>query len=141
MKEGMRIWISYTNAWKNHPRSDQTKYWENAKPLALRRAIEMVSQRGEAVKAGGSIEFNPQKQKAIPLPPTQKPSSRKIVFSRPIEEIRAVSKFFFDTYDEKPGIIGERCFELVLLEVQKEEDTVSMVTAADGFCRRDDQAA
>jgi hypothetical protein len=122
MKEGMRIWISYTNAWKNHPRSDQTKYWENAKPLALRRTIEMVSQRVGAVKAGGNIEFNPQKQKVSPLPPTQKPSSRKIVFSRPIEEIRAVSKSLFDTYDEKPGLIGEKCFELVLLEVQKGED-------------------
>ena len=122
MKEGMRIWISYTNAWKNHPRSDQTQFWESAKPLALRKTIELVSQRDKALKAGGSIEFNPQKQKVIPLPPTQKPSSRRIVFSRPIEEIRSISKSLFDSYDEKPGLIGEKCFELVLLEIQKKED-------------------
>lgn len=122
MKEGMRIWISYTNTWKNHPRSDQTQYWEKAKPLALRKAIEMVSQRERAVKAEGVIEFNPQKQKVIPLPPTQKPSSQRIVFSRPKEEIRTVSKSLFDSFDEKPGLIGEKCFELILLEVKKRED-------------------
>lgn len=121
MKEGMRIWITYTNSWKNHPRSDQTQYWETSKSLPLRRTIELVSTRAQAVKADGLIEFNPQKQKVIPLPPTQKPSSRRIVFSRPIEEIRAVSKSLFDSYDEQPGAIGDKCFELVLHEVQKKE--------------------
>ncbi|MFZ4436844.1 MAG: ATP-binding protein [Syntrophales bacterium] len=122
MKEGMRIWINYTNDWKNHPRSDQTAYWETATPLPLRKAVEAVSSRDRAVKADGSIEFNPQKQKVLPLPPTKKPSSRKIVFSRPIEEIRVVSKALFDSYDEKAGIVGDKCFEITLQEVQKKED-------------------
>lgn len=121
MKEGMRVWISYTNTWKNHPRSDQTKHWETARPLPLRKAIELVATRDRATKTEGVIEFNPQKHKVIPLPPTQKPSSRKIVFSRPIEDIRTVSKSLFDSYDEQPGIVGDKCFEIVLLEVQKRE--------------------
>jgi len=120
MKEGMRVWITYTNNWKNHPRSDQTIFWETAKSLPLRQAIEVVSTRDKAVKADGSIEFNPQKQKVVPTPPTQKPSSRRIVFSRPIEEIRIISKSLFDSYDEQPGAIGDKCFELVLQEVKKE---------------------
>lgn len=121
MKEGMRIWINYTNAWKNHPRSEQTQYWENAKALPLRKTIEAVSQREKAIKPGGVIEFNPQKHKAFPLPPTKKPSSQRIVFSRPIEEIQKVSKSLFDSYDEKPGNVGEKCFELILAEVSKKE--------------------
>lgn len=122
MKEGMRIWINYTNMWKNHPRSDQTQYWDKAKPLPLRTTIELISRRDNVLKTDGSIEFNPQKQKVIPLPPTKKPSSRRIVFSRLNDEIRAVSKSLFDSYDQKPGIIGEKCFELVLSEVQKGEE-------------------
>ena len=122
MKEGMRIWISYTNAWKNHPRSDQTQYWEKASPLPLRKVIETVSKREKAVKHDGTIEFNPQKQKIFPLPPTKKPSSRRIVFSRPIEEIRSVSKSLFDSYDEKPGVVGDKCFELIFFEAQKKEE-------------------
>ena len=45
MKEGMRIWISYTNQWKNHPRSDQSSHWEDARPLSLSKAIEAVALR------------------------------------------------------------------------------------------------
>lgn len=121
MKEGMRIWINYTNVWKNHPRSDQTQYWETAQPLPLRSVIAEVSKRDHTGKADGSIEFNPQKNKVLPLPPTQKPSSRKIVFSRPIEEIRDVSKLLFDFFEEKPGIVGDKCFELALQDARKKE--------------------
>lgn len=120
MKEGMRIWIDYTNQWKNHPRSDQTQYWEGAKPLALRQAVELVSQRAKP-RPDGAIEFNPKRQKLIPLPPTLKPSSRRIVFSRPIEEIKMVSKALFDSYDEQPGFVGDKCFDLILIEAKKKE--------------------
>ncbi len=123
MKEGMRVWISYTNAWKNHPRSDQTHYWQTARPLPLRKAVEIVSKRKDARRSDGSIEFNPQKRKVIPLPPEKKPSSRRIVFSRPVEEIKLVSKALFDAYDETPGIVGDKCFEVVLQDVRKKEDT------------------
>jgi hypothetical protein len=119
MKEGMRVWISYTNMWKNHPRSDQTKFWEKAKPLALRETIECVSKRDRVTRPDGAIEYNPQRRQVLPLPPTQKPSSKRIVFSRPVEEIRIVSKSLFDKEDEQPGIVGEMCFEIVLDEVLK----------------------
>lgn len=118
MKEGMRVWINYTNLWKNHPRSDQTLYWKDSKPMPLRKTIEAVSTRDKAVKADGSVEFNPQKKKSLPLPPDKKPSSRRVVFSRPIEEIKEVSKSLFDSFDEKPGFVGETCFEMVLNEVR-----------------------
>lgn len=121
MKEGMRVWINYTNAWKNHPRSDQTQYWKEARAVPLQKAVESVSKRKSATKRDGSIEFNPQKQKVVPLPPEKKPSSRRIVFSRPIEEIRTVSKALFDAYDEKPGIVGDKCFEQVYQEVRSAE--------------------
>lgn len=120
MKEGMRVWIDYTNLWKNHPRSDQTKYWEQAKPLALRETVKLVSMREKATKPGGIIEFNPKKHNALPTPPTQRPSSRRIIFSRGVEEIRMVSKALFDSYDEQPGVVGDKCFDLVLVKVKEE---------------------
>lgn len=119
MKEGMRVWINYTNTWKNHPRSDQTKHWESAKAFPLRKTVEMISTRDKAVKPSGEVEFNPQKRNVIPLPETKTPSSRRIVFSKPLEEIKTVSKSLFDRYDEKPGVIGDRCFDIVFQEVKK----------------------
>ena len=121
MKEGMRVWISYTNNWKNHPRSDQTQHWKNARSLSLRKTIMLVSTRPSARRAGGYIEFNPQKQKVIPTPPAKEPSSRRVVFSRPVEEIRLVSKALFDSLDENPGVVGDKCFELALHGARKED--------------------
>ncbi len=119
MKEGMRIWISYTNQWKNHPRSDQSAYWEDARPLSLSKVIEAVAARSTTKKSRDYIEFNPQKTKVLPQPKDKTPSSRRIVFSRPIEEVRLVSRMLFDTSDEKPGIVGDKCFELALTKARK----------------------
>lgn len=114
MKEALRVWINHTNAWKNYTKSDQREYWEAAKPMSLHDAVKTVLKRGVSEKPDGSREYNPAKKKVLPQPPNKTPSSRKIVFSRPIEEIREVSKTLFDREDEKPGIVGEKCFELVL---------------------------
>ena len=119
MKEGMRVWINYTNRWKNHPRSDQSKYWDTARSLSLREVVATVGTRLKAKKSDGRIEYNPQKAKVIPEPPDRKPSSRRIVFSRPLEEIKLVSRALFDWADEKPGIIGDKCFAMVLAKIQE----------------------
>ncbi|GAB5519469.1 MAG: ATP-binding protein [Rhodothermales bacterium] len=119
MKEGMRMWTTYTNKWKNHPRSDQSTYWEDAVSLPLENVIAAVSDR-PGIKKNGRLEYNPQKLKVIPEPPHRKPSSRRVVFSRPIEEVRTVSKALFDTFDEKPGVVGDKCFSLVLSEIMEE---------------------
>lgn len=120
MKDGMRIWISYTNQWKNYPRADQSSYWENARSMSLNKAIETVALRAAAKKTDNFIEFNPQKAKVLPEPPDKKPSSRRIVFSRPAEEVRFVSKMLFDNPEEKPGIVGEKCFEMQLTKAMKQ---------------------
>jgi len=121
MKEGMRVWISYTNQWKNHPRADQSGHWEGARSLPLKGAIEAVVSRHATKQSGDYVEFNPQKAKVLPEPPGKTPSSRRIVFSRPIEEIRLVSKLLFDIDDEKPGIVGDKCFELTLTKAMKQD--------------------
>lgn len=127
MKEGMRIWISYTNDWKNHPRSDQQEYWQDAQPLALSKAIEAVALRKTAKKSTASsaadgevevVEFNPKKNNVLPKPEGKKPSSKRIVFSRPVEEVRAVSKMLFDDPDVHAGTVGDECFKIQLDSAQ-----------------------
>jgi len=123
MKEGMRVWISYTNDWKNHPRADQQSYWNDAQPLPLSKAIEKVALRTSAKKTSTSdeagevseiIEFNPKKNNVLPKPEVKKPSSKRIVFSRPVEEVRAVSKMLFDDPDMNAGAVGDECFKIQL---------------------------
>lgn len=119
MREGLRVWINHTNTWKNHPRSDQSKYWESARPLSLAKAVETVVARDVTNKQDGGIEYNPTKKKVLPVPDTKMPSSRKIVFSRPLEEIRTVSNALFDRDDEAPGVVGDKCFHIVLESAQQ----------------------
>ncbi len=120
MKEGMRVWISYTNQWKNHPREDQVSYWEDARPLSMSKAIEAVALRATVKTRGHVLEFDPRKVKgALPEPKGTTPSSRRIVFSRSVEEVRAVSKMLFDDPNEKPGIVGDKCFEIQLVKANQ----------------------
>lgn len=122
MKKGLRVWTSYTNRWKNHPRDDQTSYWENARPMSLTQVMDvMLSARG-IKKKGGCVEYNPQKSGHLPKPESSKPSNRRIWFSRPIEEIREVSDFLFDTPDERPGLVGDECFSRVLDDIRRTEE-------------------
>ena len=121
MKEGMRIWVSYTNQWKNHPRSDQSSYWEDSRPMSLGKAIAAVASRTTSKKSDAYIEFNPLKANVLPEPKEKTPTSRRIVFSRPAEEIRLVSKMLFDSDDEKPGIVGDKCFDLTLGKAKKQD--------------------
>ena len=123
MKEGMRVWISYTNDWKNHPRADQEVHWKDAKALSLNEVIEAVAARpsakkGEAQDSSGEItqtvDFNPRKTNVLPKPPEKKPSSKKITYSRPAEEIRSVAKLLFDDPDARPGVVGDACFDIQL---------------------------
>jgi hypothetical protein len=120
MKEGMRVWISYTNQWKNHPREDQASHWADARPMSLSRAIDAVASRAAVKKTSGVLEFDPRKVKgALPTPVGSIPSSRRIVFSRPVEEVRLVSKMLFDDTNEKPGIVGDKCFEIQLVKANR----------------------
>jgi len=123
MKEGMRVWISYTNQWKNHPREDQAIHWRDAKPMSPGKAIEAVSPRASTKKGSDVLEFDPRKVKgALPEPMGSTPSARRIVFSRSAEEVRAVSKMLFDDANEKPGIVGDKCFEFQLVKAKKKGD-------------------
>jgi hypothetical protein len=119
MREGLRIFISHTNTWKNHPRSDQTVFWETAKPLQLGEAVRTLETREPTKKQDGGIEFDPKKRKVLPVPETKTPTSRRITFSRPKREIEEISSALFDDPDKQPGIIGEKCFELILDQVRQ----------------------
>ena len=75
----MRVWISYTNHWKNHPRSDQSSYWQDARPLSLSKAIEAVAVRARSsARRRGDVSRRVQsaEDNVLPEPEEKKPSSQ-----------------------------------------------------------------
>lgn len=122
MKEGMRVWIDYTNQWKNQAGAEQQQasQWEDARPMPLRMAIEAVAQRAATKKLDDEgVEFNPKKSKVLPEPPNKTPSSRRVTFSKPAEEIRLVGKALLDDEGAKPGVVGEKAFDLALARAKR----------------------
>ena len=82
--------------------------------------METLEAREPTKKQDGGIEFGPKKKKLLPVPKSKVPTSRRITFSRPKREIEEVATALFDDAEEKPGIVGEKCFELILEQVREE---------------------
>lgn len=121
MKDGMRVWIDYTNQWKNQANSEQeqARHWQDARPMPIAEAIEAVAVRKAARKADDdSLEFNPKKNRVMPEPPNKTPSSRRVTFMKPAEAIRVVARALLDDENAKPGAVGEKCFDLTLAKVK-----------------------
>jgi len=78
-----------------------------------------VGKRDVTNKSDGAIEYNPTKKKVLPKPKESTPTSRKVVFSRPSEEIKLLALEFFDREDENAGIVGDKCFTIVLNKLNK----------------------
>lgn len=122
MKEGMRVWIDYTNQWKNQAEAEQqqARHWEDARPMPLSKAIEAVAQRNATKKSGDDgVEFNPKKNKVLPEPPTKTPSDRRVSFMKPVEEIRLIGKALLEDENAAPSAVGAKCFDLALAKAKK----------------------
>lgn len=121
MYEGMRMFIDYTNSWKNHDAESRSKAWEDAEPMSAENAVKAVSKRVEKSADSDLVYFNPRKNDAFPEPPQARQSSRRITFSRPLGEVKTLSEWFFDIEDEKPSRIGEECWIQALAIIEKNE--------------------
>jgi len=119
MKERMRVWTSYTNAWKNYPRLEQTKLWGDAKPFPVREVVSKIANRPTARRQEGTIEYNPSKKNVLPQPPHKTVNTRKVAFIKPIPEIRELSEQLFENPDTSPSVVGQKCFEVVLAQSRK----------------------
>ena len=121
MKKAMRVWTTYTNRWKNYPRESQKHHWKKAEPMSFIQVMDVMLKVRGVKEDGNRVEYNPYTKKHLPIPESEKPSDRRILFSRPQEEISKVSDFLFDTPDKKPSIVGYACFSKVLKDIKKVE--------------------
>lgn len=123
MKKAMRVWLTYTNHWKNHAKEVRSEHWKDAKPQPVRVAVEQVLLRtgqGRETKKGAEI-YNPLKAKVIPIPKDKILSGRRISFIKPKEEIKELSEALFGNDAESPARVGQVCFEQVLTNVRGDE--------------------
>lgn len=117
MIEGMKIFTNYTNVWKRKElvAESRKRFRETSElqPDDLRRKaakLKMSTTRG----------FLPGKQFKPVLPrPATKKTTERISFTRPVKEVRIVSKYLFDVPNKKPSEVGGECFRVILEEAQE----------------------
>jgi hypothetical protein len=116
MIEGMKLFTSYTNAWKGKDlvkasRSEFRKTTASDLAEIQSRTSRLTMSNTRGVVAGR--QFKPE----LPRPNVHKTEER-ISFKRPCAEVRRVSKYLYGTPDKRPGDVGEKCFAAVLEEAK-----------------------
>jgi hypothetical protein len=117
MKNGMKIFTSYTNKWKNFPRSDQKQFFDSVAKLEIPDIFETVIKNIPEDKwttkkkdYEGGKEFIPN----LPPAPRQKPDTKRISFTKKIRDIKDVAEYLFDDSNVDPNNVGEEAFNYVL---------------------------
>ena len=115
MIEGMRIYVDYTNKWKNLKEKEREVVISKTKAKSINEMLDShgIADKTNTVKDGsGGKQYKPK----LPLPPTAEPTTRFIRFSKLISDIEVVSEHLFDDPSFRPEEVGEACFEKVLKE-------------------------
>ena len=112
MKEGMRVWIEYTNQWKNQAGAEQqqARHWEDARPMSLSKAIEAVAQRKATKKSDDEgVEFNPRRTRFSRSPRTRRPPRDGSRSRNPPRKSVSWRRCCSTTRTRSPAIVGEKC--------------------------------
>lgn len=114
MMEGTKKFTSYTNKWKNFVKTER-QLSRAATPVSVTDvADEIPSSEWKQVK-GSTHErkFDPN----LPVPEKAK-ESVKMIFYKPIKDVRRVSMYLFDRPDENASDVAEKCFDKVFKETK-----------------------
>lgn len=113
MREGMKIFIEYTNSWRG--RVEESKRHITGVPLALRE----IRDKAASLPFTKTRVFPPGEQYRPQLPmPEALEKKRRISYVKSAEEVEAVAFHLFEDGDVDPSTVGERCFDLILQEAE-----------------------
>jgi len=136
MREGLRLFTSHTNKWKQvtKAKKDQQKSSTKQKrtkletPAAMFEQVKTIEDSAPAQgsqkiwKAVKSDEFEVERRYIPNLPsPPELAQTKRISFNKPIEDIQAIGEFLLDDPDCSPSAIGEACFQTILDQAMEEE--------------------
>ena len=137
MREGLRLFTTYTNKWKNVPKEERqrTQQAKAQSPTLMFERVKKVddgqfsSDKGKNGKGQSSkpsvwtavkdkkFEIEQRFIPNLPTPPSVA-QSKRISFNKPIEEVRTIAEYLFGDPDCPATTVGEACFEEVLNQAQ-----------------------
>ena len=115
MQAGLLYFTKFTNDWKGF---EVSNVFHKAEPMGLPE-MQKLTAKGKAVKLS-KVKGEGTQHQALPrLPERPKEiTEKRISFTKPIKDIRAVSQLLFEAEDRKPSEVGAECFDFVLRKVK-----------------------
>ncbi|MBD2871721.1 ATP-binding protein [Paenibacillus arenilitoris] len=118
MREGTKIFTSYTNVWKKDPDKERETS-DRAKPINV---LEIPSYIPEEKWKPILVNNNSTEKRFIPnLPkPSVENPRRQIRFIRELSEIKKVAEYLFEDPNTSPADVGNACFDQILRSIDEE---------------------
>jgi len=116
MCDAMRIYINYTNKWKNKREEEREHVIPKSETKSLSKLItkdfeEMMTTSTDGY--GGKV-YKPR----LPEPPEEDDGIRTIKYRKHIDDIKKISEDYFEDNSLTPNKVGEKCFEDILYQVK-----------------------
>ena len=119
MDDGMRIWTSYTNKWKNLKNDEKSMLGESN--LASKDILDITElMYGDNHYKDLFTKVRDGKQGFVIKPELPKPDeaepldAKTIRFVKKNQEIKLVSFYVFNGIEKKANEVGEKCFDIIL---------------------------
>lgn len=126
MREGMNLFISYTNQWKGHL-VEEKKYSGHADSVPMQRLLKDTEVH-EKYNFSGNLKNKRGSTGTYFIPTLPKPEvkndSQVIRFLKPTAQIEYLAESLFEESLEtiKPSAIGEMCFDMVYEQMGGEKE-------------------
>lgn len=115
MREGLKKFTSYTNRWKGR--------FEEEKKLSSKAESKTIASLFESAEnVGWSTDRKISGAQTLYIPlaePENTSKSKRVIFTKPSEDICMVAAYLFDDETVKASIVGEECFDRILKEAIK----------------------
>jgi hypothetical protein len=115
MRDGLKLFTNFTNKWKAD--LDTSKGLKEA--VGSLTFDEVLERTRPYSKSAANFPNATIYQPALPIPQTAV-THRWIRYRKPIGEVDAVARHFFDTVNVKPSDVGEEAFNFALTEAAGE---------------------
>lgn len=120
MRDGLRVFTTLTNRWKNIPKAELEPFFRNAAPMTIEQIADAIQPHLRPSRTGMSAQvFDPSRHGQLPEAPGSSQQNRRIIFSRPRVDIERLAQHLLEDREAPPSAVGSRCFDKALNEMEQ----------------------
>ncbi len=117
MMEGLKLFTQFTNKWKRD-NAARKELFEKAATIPATAFKDKDISTGRWVEVRRDFKEGSKFVPSLPEPQVEA-TTRRITFSKPIEEIQTVSEYLFEDAEREPNDVGAMCFETILKKARE----------------------